>query len=71
MREKREANGRSKALDEVLRELEVQFGQYRPALDHGGIARGRVAGNRTLTVTGLMAIEGVEAPCKLNEHPAA
>ena len=39
LREKREANERKGALDEVLRELEVRFGQCRPAYDRNGDSR--------------------------------
>ena len=39
LREKREANGRKEAFDEVLRELEMRVEQYRPAYGRGDDSR--------------------------------
>ena len=56
------------AFYEVLREPEVRFGQCRLAHDTGGFARGRVVGDSTPAMNGLMATEGVEALYQLNRQ---
>ena len=60
LREKRAVNGRRGAFGEVLREVEVRLGQCCLAHGLGGLARCRVAGDRTLVMIRAMATDGVE-----------